>query len=346
MTIELITSGQTDPEKLDAFLRKSFGEEKANFLQQNGDWLHRGSENRWVLLVDGVIAGYCAVIPTSTMVARQVLSAIWWVDIMIGPAFRGQGLQSHFDRKLQQDKLLKLGFPNEIAAKIHRKHHWGVREDLKIFLCPLRPTLVNQVKFSQGSRGFFLRLGALALAPFMGLFRLWLRLRKPKDVFTLQNPDASFLADIAARAPVSDSAHTLRDVSFFQHRFLDAPYQQDLSYHFYGPKDAPTHYLITRSLLHLGQKVVRVLDYYGELDKKTPLRELIFLGLAEAEKARASQLTMMLTLPKLSSTLLSAGFFLKTLARFCWLCDDPGTMDALAGPIYFTLADSDNDEIG
>ncbi len=346
MTTQLITAHEVDPIELTKFLERFFGNTKAAFLRDHGAWLHAGQENRWILLVDGNIAGYCAVIPTRVSVEAQVLPAIWWVDIIVAPEFRGQGLQSHFDQKLKQDNLLKLGFPNELAAKIHRKHLWGVRDDLQVRLCPLRPLEVNQVSASRGRHGFLLKLGALALSLPMAAFRFWLGHRKPKNVFQLDQPSPSFLSEIVSRAPSPAFATTCRDEAYFQHRFLDAPYVDQLKFYFFGPSESPSYYLITRTLPHHGHVVTRVLDFFGDFAQLRALRELLLAAAEDAAKNHASQITVMATLPELHSVLRSAGFFLSAAARFCWLSYDLQLMQAFSNSIYFTLADSDNDEIG
>jgi len=345
MTVNLITAAEIDPSQLTSFLERFFGGTKAVFLREHGAWLHGGQENRWVLLVDGVLAGYCAVIPTQVCVDGKSLSAIWWVDIIVAPEFRGQGLQSHFDQKLQQDDLLKLGFPNELAAKIHRKHQWGVREDLQVRLCPLRPLKVNQVRTAHGKHGALLKSGALMLSPITTAFRLWLRIRKSAHVFTREQPSAETLAEIVQRTPVQAFSTTCRSVAYFQHRFLDAPYADQLAWYFFGPEDAPTHYLVTRTLIHHGVTVTRILDYFGDLGAEEPLRALLLAAAAEADRKKSSQLTAMVTLPSMEALFKAAGFFFKASARFCWLSSDPTIMESFARPFYFTLADSDNDEI-
>lgn len=346
MTVQLLTAAEIDPTQLTAFLERFFGSTKAEFLREHGAWLHGGQENRWVLLVDGVLAGYCAVIPAQVCVGGAELSAIWWVDIIVAPEFRGQGLQSYFDQKLQQDNLLKLGFPNELAAKIHRKHQWGVREDLQVRLFPLRPLKVNQVRTAIGKRGVLLKVGALALSPAAAVLRLWRQNRKFGSVFKVEQPTAEFLAGIVGRTPAQPYATSHRDKKAFQHRFLDAPYADQLTWFFYGPMDAPTHYLVTRTLQHHGVTVTRVLDYFGDLSAGQPLRALLQAAAADADRKKSSQMTVMVSLSSMEPLFKAAGFIFKSTARFCWLSSDPAIMESFARPCYFTLADSDNDEIG
>ena len=41
-----------DKEEVDGFLRKEFPNKKAAFLINYGEWLHRGNENRFVLVLN------------------------------------------------------------------------------------------------------------------------------------------------------------------------------------------------------------------------------------------------------------------------------------------------------
>ena len=110
---------------LDDFLRRNFSGIKAEFLIEHGEWWYGGDHNRWVILAGDQIAAYCAFLPTKVWINGGEENALWWVDLVVAPQFRGQGLQSIFDREILQRSEIKLGFPNELAAKIHRKHGWG-----------------------------------------------------------------------------------------------------------------------------------------------------------------------------------------------------------------------------
>ena len=172
MKNRLRTAAEVNPEELNSFLMRFFPAGKCLFLREHGDWLHGGIQNRWVLLQDDRIAGYCAVIPTMILSGNETLPAIWWMDLIIAPEFRGQGLQVLFDKKIQEQDLLKIGFPNLLAARIHKKHNWGVRADLWVMLLPLQPLQVHQVRAATGWRGSLLRLAAAGLSPVMGLYKI------------------------------------------------------------------------------------------------------------------------------------------------------------------------------
>src|SRR6185295_1878928 len=156
----IVTAGEVEPARLHAFLTHAYGPEKSEFLHRHGRWWHHGDENRLLVVRDGEIAGYCAVIPTRCRVDGVVHDGVWWVDLIVLPEFRGQGLQTMLDEALRSRVDLKLGFPNPFAAILHRKHGWGVREDWRAALLPLRPHATRIVRGASGGRGVLLRAGA------------------------------------------------------------------------------------------------------------------------------------------------------------------------------------------
>lgn len=346
MDTKLVTASELDPVFLDSFLSRVFPSEKSEFLQSSGNWWHKGSDNRWVILVGGQIAGYCAVIPTQLIVDDLIHNAIWWVDIMIAPEFRGKGLQSMFDKKIQELGLLKLGFPNEVAAKIHLKHGWGVREDFYVRLFPLRPLLISQVKNAMGQRGSLLRLAAFLLTPIMLVFRIFLKLRRNKNIEISKTPNVELFVNISNEVRSQGFSTTVRDEGYFSHRFVSSPFREDYNYFVRYQKGHPTHYLITRDVIRNDVVVTRILDFFGDFKDKKGLRDIISAALSDASKKKASQITVLCTLPSLNSLFLKMGFIAKTLVRFCWHSSSVELMDRLHGPVHFSLSDSDNDDIG
>ena len=67
---------------------------------------------------------------------NKSILAYWWVDLIIDKIERGKGYQTFVDRYIRDLPDIKLGFPNENAALIHRKHSWEVQEDHKILFNP------------------------------------------------------------------------------------------------------------------------------------------------------------------------------------------------------------------
>ena len=79
----------------------------------------KGNKNRFALIYDGNIIGYFGVIPTSINKLDVKSDALWWIDLVINKKYRGLGYQSIVDEYIRNRPEIKLGFPNQSAAKIH-----------------------------------------------------------------------------------------------------------------------------------------------------------------------------------------------------------------------------------
>lgn len=342
-TTEVATTDTVDGQSLGAFLRRVFPSSKAEFLSQHGDWWHTGNGNRWVLLVDGQIAGYCAVIPAHILVEDNKTPALWWVDLVLAPEFRGLGLQSLFDRKIQEASNLKLGFPNQLAAKIHRGHGWGVREDFTTMLLPLQPSGVKSVQRQVGVRGLALRSSAVFLTPWASRLRSNYGKYIPQSARKLENPHPDTLAGIFIRQKNTLPPTTYRDAGYIQWRFLDAPYRAELDFYLAGPSSRPTHYLVSRYVEYENVPAVRVLDLIGDLNDLEPIKDLLSLSIKDAVSRGAKQVTLLATLPEIRSLARRMGFYFTSKTRFCWTSSDSELNQALYGRVHWALADSDND---
>lgn len=340
--VTVCPASQVDQQELHAFLRRFFGDAKAEFLRLHGTWWHRGEKNRWVLRDGDSVAGYCAVIPTTCLVAGRPRDAVWWVDLVIAPEYRGRGLQTLFDDLVRGRGRLLLGFPNALAAEIHRHHGWGVREDLRSLLLPLDPRRVSAVRRASGIRGAALRLAAGALVPGAFLWRRHLAVYRPTSARRLREPDFETLA-AAAEQMDSRWLTTLRDASYLRWRFGEGPFPHRIYVAGDGPR--PQLVLITRRIGLGGTRVERWLDLFGDLDDRRLLDDLLRCAAGDAARGGVAQITALAAHPSIHSALRRQGFVAGSSARFCWLDDERETMRAITeAPHHWCLGDSDNDE--
>lgn len=341
----LITASQVDRERLGAFLSRFFSPAKTSFLMQHGDWWHHGSQNRWIITTDEKIFAYCAVIPSQCWIGGEKLPAIWWVDLVVAPEFRGGGLQTQFDREIQRIAEFKLGFPNALAAAIHRKHGWGVREDLQVHLLPLVPKHIRSVREAQGWRKPALRFLAMLLAPVASLSRSSAIRYQPRSARRMEEPSPESLSNIFERHHLPDRFNTTyRDKAYLQWRYFDSPFASQYQFFVCGPENAPSHYLAMRIWQTRGVIMARVLDLFGDFADQSSLLDLLRTGIQHAAKQGAAQITIMNSLVELGQVLRSAGFIIATRARFCWISREPRLMKQLGEKGYWTLSDSDNDD--
>lgn len=332
MTVHLTTAAEVDRDRLDAFLARSFRPAKAAFLREHGDWWHRGPENRWLLEEGCTILGYCAVMPTEVTVGGVLREASWWVDLVIDPAARGRKLQRLFDDRIRAQPLT-LGFPNAVAAAIHRRHGWGVREDLRVRMLPL-----------VGSR-----LPSLQTRP---------RLRR------LVGPILSALGRIVVAAggfpdPSASSGHeravgrlfslvgqldvrwvtTARTSAWFRWRYRDAPWPDQLRVFEAGASAA-----VARVAVQAGETVVRILDLVGVLDPPE-VRQLVGQITQWARRQGAVQVVGLAANRITDHSLARAGMFLQAPGRSCWYSPDREIAGTIGASLHhWTFGDADHDE--
>ena len=340
----ILTGADVPAEQLAAFLREIYPPAKSTFLINHGEWLYRSKENQWVVVGDGEIIAYCGIIPAACSLSGQKKTGLWWVDLFVLPKYRGRGIQTLIDQKMRAAADLKLGFPNALAARIHRKHKWGVREDGHILLLPFEPVRVNAVVRGEGVRGLFMKAAAALLTPAMKALSWRYRRYVPRNARRLQDVDSQFIAGIFEDRENGEIITTYRDHEYVEWRFLAAPYAANLAFYTSGPVEKPKICLVARYLERTNGLVVRMLDIFGNMTDETGIRDIVSLAVRDAAQAGAVQVTAMSFLPSLTSLLRRQGFIFSDTGRFCWHSEASEIMAAFAGLQHWALADSDNDE--
>lgn len=337
-------AADVDPAQLDAFLSSRFSPAKVAFLRRHADWWYGGPQNRWVLLVGDQIAGYCAVMPACLWVNGERVPAVWWLDLIVAPEFRGQGLQRLFDERVRALTDLKVGFPNELAAKIHRKHQWGVRSDLQVRMLPVAAEHIRAVRAAGGWRGEALRWAAQLARPFFDRYRFRISRYRPSTARREDEVGSETLAAIFYRFAPPNLCMTYRDAAHFERRYFAAPYRNELAFYLAGPSANLSHYLIARHVRAGGRRITRILDWFGNLEDQDGLVDLLRLAAKDAVSDGSVQVTLMASVRAIIQAARAAGFFVRSTARFCWHSQSLALMKALAGPGLWVLGDSDNDE--
>jgi hypothetical protein len=334
-----------DPTALDAFLGMVYRSEKAGFLARNGNWWHRGLNNRWVIEESGEVSAYCGVIPTTLQVAGERIEAAWWVDLVVAPERRGEGLQSIFDAQVRATAPLIVGFPNALAAAIHRRHCWGVRNDLEVRMLPLRPFEIIARRARSGPAGHIERIAAVVAAPYARRLRQKLESFEPRFSRLIDRPRAEELATVFAEGSDRTSTTTFRDAEYLAWRYLESPFRDKLVVIVGGEDSAAEVAAVLRILARANGTVARILDLFGQLEKERVVRDVLLMVSKVAYSAGAIQVTSMSANRSLSRTLRSIGFTLKSRARFCWLSGDRELQERIGvAPLHLALGDSDNDE--
>ena len=133
---------------------------------------------------------------------------------------------------------------------------------------------------------------------------------------------------------------TVRDAAHFAHRYLAAPYRNELRFYAAGPLLS-----VVRRTRRGGDVVDRVLDLCGDFGDRSALGALARFIVAEAARANAVQVTALAAQRDLAAALARAGLRWRSVGRFCWWSADAELMAAVdRSPHHWCLGDSDNDE--
>jgi GNAT superfamily N-acetyltransferase len=332
--------------ELHEFLKRVYGENKSKFLYYSGSWLYRGNQHSLVLITEGEIVAYCGVMPTKVLVNGVVHSGLWWVNLIVAPEFRRRGYETLLDKTVRKMKDVSLGFPNELASNIHRKHGWGIRNDVRVLFLPLRPTAVIA---HSGTRAAMLRPVALIMSPLAAIARQRLGHYRPTTARKVREPDRAILAEVFLKYrdyyKRNHIVTTYRDAEFIDWRYASCPYRSQLEFYMAGQTESPSLVLISRVLDSPTIKEVRILDIFGDLDDMSGLRDILRLVVRDSVCQGASRVITMTSLPVLHSLLRSIGFLYSMKEIFCWHSQSEDLMQMLAkSTCHWTLADSDMEQ--
>jgi GNAT superfamily N-acetyltransferase len=343
---EVVTSDTVDPEKLHRFIVAAYDHKagKPEFLRDHGAWLHRGDENRLAVITEaGEVAGYSSLIPAPILMNGKKQEAVWLIDVMVLPEYRGQGLQRMLDVPVRQRPELNLGFPNELAAIIHKKHGWGVRQTGHMMILRLFPLVLKRRFFGGSIQGQVVKVKTVLVDESIAkIRRRRLAQYQPAGAQRIAQPDAKELAAVFLNHLEHQFVTTYRDSSYIQNRFLDAPYANQLIFY-----RTPHLVLVAREAQFEDGPETRILDVWGDLHNESEMHDLLHLLARDAVIAGKLRIKALASVPILQGILAKMGFQQGFARLFCWYSDSPAEMAALENAhFHWTLADSDNDTTG
>jgi len=340
---EIITVDESKSEKLAQLLSQAFGKKKSEFLTRNGAWLHKGNKNRFVIAKDGNLVGYCGIIPTKIVASGEIYDAVWWNDLWIHPDFRRRGLESLFDKKVTEIEEIKLGFPNKIAAVIHKKHSWFVRENLRTRLLPIFPLRMPRIERSSGILKIMYFILAISINPIQAIVRKKLRNFRPLFSWKISHPNVEQFAKIFKRNLDRNLVTVFKDADFFRWRYLECPYFDELSFYFCGSNEQPTHYLVARVLEKNGRKIGRILDMDGDFRFPKPFVDMVKHAIRDFIKNDVVQISVIATNDEINRVFRQSNFYFFQKSRFCCKTSRGDILSEMKNQIQFHYADSDND---
>tara|TARA_B110000438_G_scaffold78689_1_gene78836 strand:+ start:2151 stop:3188 length:1038 start_codon:yes stop_codon:yes gene_type:complete len=332
---QIISISDLEIEDVETFLRKEYPKNKGDFILKHGEWLHLGNENRFFLVVNKKIIGYCGIIPTTIVRNKKKIKAIWWIDLIITKEFRGNGYQSIFDDYIRNRPEIKLGFPNKNAAKIHKSHGWEVRNDLKVMLLLIEPKnfLLSKIKKS------------VVLFRIINYFSFLILNHKSdyKSKWSIKktNLNINKYIEICSYAR-KDIFTTFRDEKYFINRYVNSPFFNQYDFYHCEKNENVKAYLIARRVQNKKGLIVRIVDLFGSIWDRETVKDLINTLIQDSIIRNVSQIQILESDPKLQKILILLGFILFKKARFCSY-DNKNDGLNLRTPIRWVFADSDSD---
>jgi len=347
-TFQLIGQVSHDDSQANGFLQKVYREEKSQFLIDHNLWWYRGDQHRFVVVTaDGEVVGHSAIVPTTCLIDGEAQESWWWVDLIVDPAFRGRGIQTMLDQAVRDSAELKFAFPaRDLSGKMFKRHGWQMREDVYQLTFIFSLLALPRVRLAQGVKGQLLRTAVQITSPVARLIRAYLTRYTPINARSLEDPDPETLAQVFFdHNRRDDRITTWRDAHYLRWRFLEAPYYAQLKFYVAGPSDNPSQVLITRTLDYRGVKTVRLLDIFGDLRDQAGLRDILRLAMRDAARQNAGQIVAISSVPLLTKTLRSLGFFMRRPLQFCWHNKNETAMQRFGESLcHWTYADSDTDQ--
>jgi len=316
------------------FLQKEFLPKKSDFLIKHGEWLHKGNNNRFVLVLNEKIIGYFGIIPTKVYWKDSIKDAFWWIDLIITKEYRGRGYQSIVDHYIQNRPEIKLGFPNKFAAEIHKKHHWNVSDHLKVMLFPIKPSKSSFINEKYSSFGALLNILVKPLIFFRNH-------SMSKWSYQDSQPKLESYVELYNKSH-KDYNGTYKDLDYFKWRFFDSPLKHEYDFYFCKKSQNIQIALILRKTESSKGVNYRIVDMFGHIEVVSAFKDVMKLVISNAIKGGVNQITIMESNKTLQKILFSLGFIFFTKGRFCFMPNSQDELD-IEEKMRWTLSDSDND---
>jgi hypothetical protein len=346
--VAIVSVAHQDQTEIDRFLSQVYKREKAEFLRLNRQWWYKGGDYQFVgITPHGQVVAHSAIVPFTVRLAGKAVSALWWVDLVVLPEFRGRGIQTELDNRVRAAGDLKFAWPaRELSAKMFQRHGWELRENSFFLSLPLKLSVLNFVRVRGGLKGKLLRAAVSLTNPLAALLRLYLSRYKSKQAYKLHNPDPNQLAAVYTKFnSQQDWVMTDRSLDYLRWRFLQSPYFDQYQFYGLGEDGELRLVLITRTLMVNGIKTTRLLDVFGDLDDGNGLCDLLRFAIGEAAQKGVDEIVAIASYPNLVSTLHHVGLKFSRKLLFCWHTDDAEKDRLIDQSVsHWTFADSDCDQ--
>jgi len=215
---------EIDITQLSDFYRKVYFQRHKSLIS-NWRWWYRVGHGKFeplLLLIDDKVIGQAGLLPTDLRIKEKKVPAIWFVDFVILPEFRGKGLGELLTKEWMKICPNQITFCNNQSLKVFKKLGWKNNLSTQRLLKPINP-----MKFLP-----FLRKIELNFAN--KIYRKLIKKRFSRSI--LISPRAiidnyNFIDDsFKKQKPVKNEkfAEIIRDEKWFYWRLMECPYKKNL----------------------------------------------------------------------------------------------------------------------
>jgi len=217
-------------EKLSDFYKKVYPD-RYKSLTHNWKWWYKVEQKEFeplILTTEEKIVGQAGLIPLDLKIGEKIIKAIWFVDFVILPEFRGKGYGKILTKEWMKICPNQLTFCNDQSLRIFEKFGWKNNLSTKRLLYPINPLkllpLLKRFNFSFSRKilsGFIKKKikNGLSINPYT-----------IKDNFKIVTESLKTKKSINN----NETAEIIRDEKWLNWRILECPYNKNLHFFEYN----------------------------------------------------------------------------------------------------------------
>jgi hypothetical protein len=340
--ISIISASNVDKFQLIEFYQNVFSDRVA-VLQFNWEWINRSAfyENKipLIMLYEGEIVAHSGMIPFRLSFKNENLTASWFIDFKVLPAFQRFGLGTVLTKEWMNFSDCYVTFCNEKSIGVFRKYGWVESFDTYMHLNFMHA--FNHPGFIRLLPSFIRKILNLLFYPF--IYIIYSRLAYSSKNYHLQQLTErlfnEFYNDYLETGKLKVDENILRDPESVQWRILNSPNKD--KYHVYKVQN----FSAIVSLQNNHGKYIDVL-WVSDLSNKLEIAKMIAsLGLYGLKNGYA-YLRFFTTKKELSDFIKTQVISLVSHPRFAYFSKNEIVFEKLRSVEWnFELLDSDFEHI-
>lgn len=216
---------EVSQESLFDFYKKAFPY-RFELLKKNYKWWYRLNNTPCeplLVTVENNVIGQMATVPSKIIVNKKLVEACFFIDFAILEKYQGKGAGSILVKAASKTRTVQIAICNEAALRVYRKLGWNINTEAKRILRPINPTK------------FLPLIKNINLLDTRSIFNFFLnfKLKQKKTLKPLpfyENFNRLLAAFDSKIEKISSSLMFYRDDEWFNWRFNDYPFKENLKF--------------------------------------------------------------------------------------------------------------------